>query len=128
MSGTMKNGRKAFRLVSPAHVPTPLTRHNQAQISRLARESESSTSMERKSSIYTYGTSSPARSMLHREDANRRYAILDQDDSDAEVRKPPTSPYVADSRLAISPRVYAYPLKPKSHIVERLTAKEVFAP
>ena len=103
MSGKMKNGKKASRLVNLTQCYNTfkaLTRNDQAQISRLARKSDSSTSTERESS--THDKPSPVKSRLAREDANRRYAILDQDDSLNEVRRKfPTSPYVVDSRLAV---------------------------
>ncbi|KAF8237136.1 hypothetical protein L208DRAFT_1431751 [Tricholoma matsutake] len=62
----------------------------QDQISRLARES--SISAEMKPNVPTQDSPSPVRSRMHRDDWNRRYAILDQDDRDAQVRKPLTSP------------------------------------
>jgi hypothetical protein len=122
MPGKTKNNRKAFRSACLNYVTPPVMRRNQDQISRLARES--STSTETTPGISPEGTSSPVRSRLYRDDSNRRYAILDHDDSDAEVRKPPTSPYVADSCLNILRCSLILPFKPKGDIVKRLATKE----
>lgn len=100
MPGKTKKSRKAFRLLCTIYVAplVTLTRRNQDQISRLARES--SISAEMKPNVPTQDSPSPVRSRMHRDDWNRRYAILDQDDRDAQVRKPLTSPYVVNSRMA----------------------------